>query len=148
MPPDDFGSTTSGTTPAIEQGALLRADHVTLLVSSLETSMPYYDALLRVLGWTKQRDHVWTDGAGMQFQFLEAHAGTRAYKRYGAGMNRLGFAAPDAAFVAHVREAMAAAGNDVPEIQHLGGATALFMRDLDGIRLEVTYDPPGMQRVD
>lgn len=135
-------------TTGIDRAAALRIDHVTVLVSSLETSMPYYDALLRILGWRKQRDHVWTDDAGMQFQFLEARAGTRPYERYGAGMNHLGFAAPDAAFVAHVRDAMAAAGFEVPSIQHLGGATALFMRDPDGIRFEVTYYPPGMQSVD
>lgn len=144
MPPEDSGSTT----PSIEPRVPRRIDHVTLLVTSFEASMPYYDTLLRILGWTKQRDHVWTDGAGMQFQFLEAHAGTRPYERYGTGMNHLGFVAPDAECVAHVRDAMAAAGFDVPSIQHLGGATALFMRDPDGIRFEVTYYPPGMQSVD
>jgi hypothetical protein len=38
--------------------ASVRVDHVTLLVGSLEVSMPYYDALLPLLGFKKKRDHV------------------------------------------------------------------------------------------
>jgi hypothetical protein len=38
---------------------------------------------------------------------------------------------------------MQAAGFPVPEIQRLDGATALFMKDPDGIRFEVTHSPPG-----
>lgn len=125
-----------------------RIDHVTLLVSSLERSMPYYDALLPLLGFSKQRPHVWTDGNGFFFQFLQAREGTSAYERYGAGMNHLGFGAPDPQAVERIRDAMAAAGFPVPEIQHLRGATALFMKDPDGIRFEVTHYPPETKVVD
>jgi catechol 2,3-dioxygenase-like lactoylglutathione lyase family enzyme len=123
-------------------------DHVTLLVSSLERSMPYYERLLPLLGFRKEKDHVWTDGAGFFFQFLQAQAGTRAYERYGAGMNHLGFAADSPEGVAAIRTAMQAGGFPVPEIQHLGGTTALFMKDPDGIRFEVTHYPPGTPPVD
>lgn len=128
--------------------APLRVDHVTLLVASLERSMPYYDALLPLLGFAKKRDHVWTDGQGFFFQFLQAHDGMPVYQRYGIGMNHLGFAAPDVATVHRVRQAMADAGFAVPEIQHLDGATALFMKDPDGIRFEITNYPPGADAVD
>ena len=47
-------------------------------------------------------------------------------------MNHLGFAAPDVATVHLVRDRMADAGFPVPEIQHVGGATALFMKDRMG----------------
>jgi hypothetical protein len=47
-----------------------------------------------------------------------------------------------------VRERMADAGFPIPEIQHLGGATALFMKDPDGIRFEITNYPPGADTVD
>ena len=121
----------------------LKIDHVTLLVSSLAASGPYYDALLPLLGFEKRSERIWTDGAGFFFQFGEAGEGTRPYERYGAGMNHLGFSAPDPETVHRVRAAMAAAGFPVPDIQHLGGATALFMKDPDGIRFEVTHYPPG-----
>jgi lactoylglutathione lyase len=126
----------------------LKIDHVTLLVGSIETSMPYYETLLPLLGFFKKRDHVFTDGEGFFFQFGQAEHDTPPYRRYGAGMNHLGFAAPDAATVHRVREAMAVAGFPVPEIQKLGAATALFMKDPDGIRFEVTHYPPGVDAVD
>lgn len=126
----------------------LKIDHVTVLVRSLAASMPYYDALLPLLGFTKPKDHIWTDGDGFFFQFMQAKGNTSDYERYGPGMNHLGFSAPDVATVEMVREQMAEAGFEVPEIQHLRGATALFMKDPDGIRFEVTHTPPGVPVVD
>lgn len=119
----------------------LKLDHLTLLVTSIGASMPYYDALLPLLGFEKERDHVWHDGAGFHFQFAEADKGTRPYDRYGVGMNHLGFAAPDVGTVERVRRAMSDAGFPTPEIQNLGRATALFMKDPDGIRFEITHHP-------
>lgn len=126
----------------------MKIDHITLLVSSLKTSMPYYNALLPLLGFTKTKDHIWTDGKGFFFQFMQAKPETRPYERYGAGMNHLGFGAESTEQVQAIRTAMAEAGFPVPEIQHLKGATALFMKDPDGIRFEITYYPPGMAVVD
>jgi len=126
----------------------LKLDHVTLVVSSLTSSMPYYDALLPLLGFTKRREQVWTDGAGFYIQFLQAKSGTRPYERYGAGLNHLGFEAPDPASVARIRDAMREAGFSAPELQDLGGATALFMKDPDGLRIEITHYRPGVTVVD
>lgn len=126
----------------------MKIDHLTLLVASLERSMPYYSHLLPLLGFTRKRDHVWTDGEGFFFQFLQARAGTSPYERYGAGMNHLGFGASSPEQVHAIRAAMRDAGFEVPEIQDLGGATALFMKDPDGIRFEITYTPPGLAVVD
>lgn len=126
----------------------MKLDHITLLVSSLATSAPYYEHLLPLLGFTKLRNYVWTDGDGFYFQFQQAKPDTTAYERYGAGMNHLGFGAESSDQVLRIRGAMEAAGFPVPEIQDLGGATALFMRDPDGIRFEITYYPPGMSVVD
>lgn len=126
----------------------MKLDHITLLVSSLATSAPYYEHLLPLLGFTKLRNYVWTDGAGFYFQFQQAKPDTTAYERYGAGMNHLGFGAESSDHVLRIRGAMEAAGFPVPEIQDLGGATALFMRDPDGIRFEITHYPPGMSVVD
>lgn len=126
----------------------MKIDHLTLMVSSLERCMPYYEHLLPLLGFVKKRDHVWTDGNGFFFQFLQAKAGTRPYERYGAGMNHLGFAAASSEQVHAIRHAMQAAGFEVPEVQNLGGAIALFMKDPDGVRFEITCYPPGAEAVD
>ena len=63
-------------------------------------------------------------------------------------MNHLGFSAPDKAFVGDVQKQMQKAGFEVPEIQQLGGASALFMKDPDGIRFEITYYAPGTSVLD
>lgn len=123
--------------------AAMKMDHITLLVSSLERSMPYYRTLLPLMGFHEQREGIWTDGDGFFFQFREAAPDSRPYERYGAGMNHLGFGAPDRETVERVRAAMQAAGFPVPELQSLGAATALFMKDPDGIRFEITHYPPG-----
>lgn len=126
----------------------MKLDHISLLVSSLERSMPYYRHLLPLLGFSKQHDHVWTDRQGFFLQFREAKPETRPYERYGAGMNHLGFGAASPGQVHAIRDAMQAAGFPVPEIQNLNGAVALFMKDPDGVRFEVTYYPPGVPVVD
>ena len=126
----------------------MQLDHVTIAVRSLERSLPYYAALLALLGFTRRSEHVWHNGAGFFFQFRQARADTPDYDRYGVGMNHLGFPAPDAKTVRRVRQAMLDAGFAAPEIQDLDGAIALFMRDPDGIRFELTYYPPGCNVVD
>jgi lactoylglutathione lyase len=125
-----------------------KLDHVTLMVTSFAASMPYYDALLPLLGFHKTKDHIWTDGDGFFFQFHEAHPGTRPYERYGAGLNHLGFGARSPDDVEHVRAGMAAAGFEVPAIQDLDGARALFLKDPDGVRFELTWYPPESKVVD
>jgi lactoylglutathione lyase len=126
----------------------LKLDHISLLVTSLDQSMPYYECLLPLVGFRKLRDHVWTDDEGFYFQFLQAKRDTSAYERYAAGMNHLGFGANSPEHVLAIRKAMQIAGFDVPEVQKLSGATALFMKDPDGIRFEITFYPPGMSVVD
>ena len=126
----------------------MKIDHITLLVSSFELSMPYYGHLLPLLGFTKKRNHVWTDGEGFYFQFLQAKPETSPYQRYGAGMNHLGFGAASPDQVHAIRASMQTAGFEVPDVQNLDGAIALFMKDPDGVRFEITYYPPGIAVVD
>jgi lactoylglutathione lyase len=126
----------------------MKVDHISLLLSSLETSMPYYDCLLPQLGFSKKHAHVWTDGAGFFFQFRQAHPDTRPYQRYGAGMNHLGFGASSVEQIQAIRQNMQDAGFPVPEMQRIGDSCALFMKDPDGIRFEITYYAPGTSVVD
>lgn len=121
----------------------LKLDHLTILSRSFEAEERFYGALLPLLGFTQTKRGIWSDGAGFFLQFLEAEPGTRAYERRGPGLNHFGFAAPDEAFVTHVREAMIAAGFDIQPIQDLDGTKALFMPDPDGLRVEVSWNPPG-----
>lgn len=125
----------------------LPLDHVTLLVRSFPESMRWYDALLPLLGFTRRKEGIWHNGAGLWLQFREAELETRPYERHGAGMNHLGFAAPSPEAVAAVRTAMERAGFPMPDIQRLGPVTALFLKDPDGIRFEVSHCPEGVPPV-
>lgn len=119
-----------------------RPDHMVLLASNVDASLPYYDALMPLLGFEKVADHHWRSPFGFIIQLLEARPGTRPYERYGAGMNHLGFSVDSAAAVSELRAAMQERGFDVAEIQDLDGVTALFLKDPDGVRFEVSYFPP------
>ena len=126
----------------------LKVDHVTILVKSIEKSMSYYSLLLELIGFKKLRDFVWTDGEGFFLQFNQAKNGTSEYERYAVGMNHIGFSAPSPDFVLDVQTKMKDAGFLVPEIQNFDGVKALFMKDPDGIRFEITYYPAGKAVVD
>ena len=126
----------------------MKMDHINLLVSSLENSLPYYQCLLPLLGFTHERKNIWTDGNGFYLQIQQAKPGTRPYERYGAGLNHIGFGVEREEQVKQVRQAMKDAGFEVPELQNLGGATALFMKDPDGIRFEISFYPPGQSVFD
>ena len=113
-------------------------DHATILVSSLEASLAYYRVLLPLLGYSEAADGSWR-GGGFSLQFAQARPGSGAYDRYGPGLNHLGFALPNREAVEAVGAAMASRGFEVPAIQNFGSATALFLKDPDGLRFEVTH---------
>lgn len=116
----------------------MRVDHAVILVRSLEASLPWYAAMLGAIGFSKTRDHVWLSDDGFAIDLKQANPDTPDYQRYAPGLNHLGFTAPDEAALDAVRAAMAAAGYPVADKQHLGGATATFFKDPDGMRVEVT----------
>ncbi len=115
----------------------MKLDHIVILVRSLDASLPWYSALLSLLGFEKTRDHVWFDGE-IALDLKEADAGTPDYEPYAPGLNHLGFTAPNEAALDAVRDSMASAGFDVPDKQHFGGQAATFFKDPDGMRIEVT----------
>lgn len=110
-----------------------------IMVRSLEISLPWYDAMLGLLGFEKTRDHVWANADGVAIDLRQAEAETEDYARYAPGLNHLGFVASDRAAMDAVRDGMEAAGFDVPDMQHFGQDMATFFRDPDGMRVEVAY---------
>jgi catechol-2,3-dioxygenase len=117
----------------------MKLDHIVLLVGSLERSIPYYEALLPAIGFEKSRDHVWGNGDGVYLDFKEATEPGEGYRRYGIGLNHLGFTAASKEAVEAVAETMQSRGFEVPALQRLGNSWALFMKDPDGVRFEITY---------
>jgi len=126
----------------------MKLDHLTILARDLDASARFYRALFPLLGLREEKPCVWTDDQGFFVQLLAAKPETRPYERYGPGMNHVGFGAASEADVDRVHATMRGAGFDVPAIQRVGRAYALFLPDPDGLRMEVTYTPPGEQVVD
>jgi len=116
----------------------MKLDHIVLMLGDLEASLAYYETLLPLLGFSKTHDHVWGNEDGVYLDLKQAGEPEHSYRRYGVGLNHLGFTAADPAAVDSVAQAMKAAGFDVPQTQNLGDAYALFMKDRDGIRFEIT----------
>ena len=114
----------------------MRLDHILVLVRSLDTSLRWYDTILAAMGFDKAGATAWSNGT-VEFNIKEAQADTPDYERYAPGLNHIGFTADDRAAFDRVREAMATAGYDVPEIQTFGPMLATFFKDPDGMRLEV-----------
>lgn len=117
----------------------MKLDHLVLMLGDLRASLPYYAALLPLLGFTRTRAHVYRSEDGLAIELAQAGAPDRGYAREGVGLNHLGFTAPERGTVAEIRERMAEAGFAVPEIQTFGEDVAIFMKDPDGIRIEVTW---------
>ena len=115
----------------------MKLDHLVLLVRSLDASLPWYSALLGLLGFEKTREHVWYNGA-LAIDLKQAEPGTPDYQRYAPGLNHLGVTAADEAALTAVRDGMAAAGFEVPDEQRLRTEVATFFTDPDGMRIEVT----------
>ena len=111
-----------------------------LAVADLEASVPYYARLLLLLGFTKTRQHVWVNEQGFAIDLQQAKHPGHGYERGGVGLNHLAVGAASRAEVDEVARHMAAAGFEVPATQELGDAYALFMKDRDGIRIEVVHD--------
>ncbi|MHA7819267.1 MAG: VOC family protein [Erythrobacter sp.] len=116
----------------------MKLDHMVILVRSLKVSLPWYSALLGLIGFEKARDHVWLSDDGLAIDLKQAKPDTGDYARYAPGLNHLGFTAPDRAALDAVRAGMAEAGFEVPDIQVFEGEVATFFRDPEGMRVEVT----------
>jgi catechol 2,3-dioxygenase-like lactoylglutathione lyase family enzyme len=123
-------------------------DHLTILSRDPARSAAWYGLLLPLLGFEQARPHIWRRADGLYVQFGPARPDTRPYERHGAGMNHIGFRAPDVAFVEQVAAIMLDAGHEARLQRFKDGTVALFLPDPDGFRVEVSWYPPGTPPVD
>jgi len=123
--------------PGLERAADI--DHVVLAVGDLETSLPWYERLLPLLGFAKTRAHVWVSAQGFAVDVQQAKDPSHRYTRGGVGLNHLAVGAASRAEVDEVARAMMEAGLEVPAAQELGAAYALFLKDPDGMRIDPRY---------
>lgn len=115
----------------------MKLDHIVILLSDLEANLPFYETLLPRIGFARSRDHVFGNADGVFLDFKQAARPDHGYERYAPGLNHMGFTTPDRGAVEAVQLAMADDGFEVPEIQEFPDGSALFLKDADGMRIEI-----------
>jgi glyoxylase I family protein len=120
-------------------------NHVDVVVSSLDASLPFYRELVRLLG--RDGEGTITGERGEPVHYLAGGLGLRerqsggAPDRYALGLHHLAFAAPSRAVV----DTVAAWATDVEsgpaEYDYSPGYYAVFFYDPDGLKLEVVHQP-------
>lgn len=123
-------------------------DHLTILSRSPEQSEAFYGFLLPRLGFVQKKPRIWANDAGLHIQFGKAKEGTGDYGRYAPGLNHFGFSAPSPEVVRALAAELEAAGIEARLQTFEPGITALFVPDPDGLRVEISYYPPGVPPVD
>jgi lactoylglutathione lyase len=115
----------------------VKLDHIVLLVSDLPKSVSFYENLLPMLGFRKTADHVFGNAEEVYLDIRQAENLNHSYQRYAPGLNHIGFTAPHRNAIAQVQEVMRDAGYEVPDVQSFGEGVALFLKDPDGMRIEL-----------
>jgi glyoxylase I family protein len=132
-------------------------DHVDLVVSSIDKSLPFYKGLLGPLGWVAvarqegERGETihyiagpdW--GGSLGLRQAPSGAGLSPVDRYELGMHHLAFAAPSRKAVDQTADWLRQQGAEIeggPGERHYTPAYyAVFFYDPDGIKLEVVHRP-------
>jgi len=132
-------------------------DHLDLVVTSVEDSLPFYRGLLGPLGYVHLGEI--RGERGERVLYLSRHGGGGSlslrdrqsssppapYDRYGLGLHHLAFAASSRAVVddraAWAREHGVEVESGPREYDYTLGYYALFVHDPDGMKLEVVHRP-------
>jgi glyoxylase I family protein len=132
-------------------------DHVDLVVSSIDRSLPFYRDLLAPLGWVgtvEQRGergetihYLWGPdwGGSLGLRERQSGSGDSAYDRYAMGIHHLAFAAPSRKAVDAAAEWLRRQDAEIDgaagERHYTPGYYAVFFFDPDGLKLEVVHRP-------
>jgi glyoxylase I family protein len=131
-------------------------DHVDLVVSSLDRSLPFYRGLLAPLGWSGALEqegergetihYLWGPDFGGSIGLRERQSDSAGpYDRYAIGLHHLAFEAPSRAAVDRAAAWLSHQGAEIEggpgERHYTPGYYAVFFLDPDGIKLEVVHRP-------
>lgn len=139
--------------------AAATVDHLDLVVSDLERSLAFYRGLLGPLGWTavvsiegergepvhhlggERPDRRMTVGLRQAL----SDANPLPYQRYAVGIHHLAFSAPSRTAVDERHRWLVAHDAEIEspprEYGYTPGYYAVFLRDPDGIKLEIVHKP-------
>jgi glyoxylase I family protein len=126
--------------------------HVDLVVSSIERSLPFYRDLLGPLGWHvisevegERGETIWyLSGRGTSIGLREAQS-EGEIDRYAVGLHHLAFEAWSRSVVDERAEWVRGAGGELEsepqEYGYMPGYYAVFFYDPDGVKLEILHVP-------
>src|SRR5215218_8638697 len=126
--------------------------HIDLVVSSIERSLPFYRELLAPLGYStiaevegERGEIIWyLSGAGVAIGLREAQS-EGAHDRYAVGVHHIAFEAWSREAVDERAEWLRRAGAELEsgpqEYGYVPGYYAVFFYDPDGMKLEVVHIP-------
>jgi glyoxylase I family protein len=120
-------------------------NHVDVVVSSLERSLPFYRALLRRLG--RVGEGMIVGERGEHVVYLDGGLGLRERQsdgdvdRYRLGLHHLAFDAASRAVVDDVGAWASHVESGPAEYDYTPGYYAVFFYDPDGLKLEVVHQP-------
>ena len=135
---------------------MARVDHVDLVVSSLDRSLPFYCELLRPLGWRWVHEVQGERGETIHYLFRRDGRGSiglrgqqsesaRLYDRYAVGIHHVAFNTGSRRAVDRAarwaRERHVEIESDPQEYAYSPGYYAVFLHDPDGIKVEVMSRP-------
>jgi len=130
-------------------------DHVDLVVSSLERSVPFYEAILRPLGYVDSGEIVGEEGERVVYinrhdsdgsiGLRERRHGLDVADRYAIGLHHLAFSAYAREVIDEIARMAAELETEIEsgpvEYDYTPGYYALFVHDPDGIKLEFVHRP-------
>ncbi len=137
-------------------------DHVDLVVSSLERSLPIYLRLLEPLGFGRTHEiagergerlvYITWPGGGPGAVGLREAQSRAPHDRYALGLHHVAFAAASRAQVDEIATAARELGLETEgeprEYEYTRGYYAVFVHDPDGLKLEFVHAPRGATEPD
>jgi glyoxylase I family protein len=120
-------------------------NHVDVVVSSLERSLPFYRELLQRLG--REGEGTIEGERGERVHYLDGGLGLRERQsdgdvdRYALGLHHLAFDAASRAVVDDVAAWARDIESGPAEYDYSPGYYAVFFYDPDGIKLEIVHNP-------
>ena len=132
--------------------SLAGVNHVDLVVSSIERSLPFYRELLAPLGYHRisevegeRGETIWYLGGPDVAVGLREAQSEGGHDRYQVGLHHVAFEAWSRAVVDERAEWLAARGATIEsgpeEYGYMLGYYAVFFYDPDGIKLEIVHIP-------
>ena len=127
---------------------IIGIDHVYFAVRDLAAAESFYDRVMQVLGFRKAASvlagepHVHYYNRQFGFSLRPVHTGTPAHDDYAPGLHHFCFRVVDESAVDRAAAELGALGieTSTPRLypEYADDYYAVFFRDLDGVRLEIT----------